>query len=150
MSDDDRNTLEHLDRRSEWEFPPLVKLETRIRNIMTIPADTVNPNADDWGPQPDQSPRKKSGWGPPVESRQCVRAPPPQFDHAYNGQVIERVLPLDEARKACANIGVHADGCAGMRNQDQACIIIIPSDGPDPDLDDYRRNLIAHCNGWRN
>jgi hypothetical protein len=30
--------------------------------------------------------------------------------------VIERVVPLAEARKLCADIGITADGCAGIRS----------------------------------
>ena len=34
-----------------------------------------------------------------------VTLPPPRYDHPYPGQVIERVLPLDEARRLCEQLG---------------------------------------------
>ena len=43
-----------------------------------------------------------------------VTAPPERYNFPYPGQVIERVLPLDEARKLCASIGIYADGCSAF------------------------------------
>jgi hypothetical protein len=81
-----------------------------------------------------------------------VTVPPLRFDHPYDGPVIERILPLEEVRKLCIYIGVRpADGCAGyvtMSDGTKACFIVLPTDGPDPDLDRYRRHETAHCNGW--
>ena len=82
-----------------------------------------------------------------------VIAPPERYDHPYrDGPVVERVLPLDEARKLCTAIGVgQVDGCAGyvtMSDGTKACFVVLPVDGPDPNLDNYRRHEIAHCNGW--
>ena len=79
-----------------------------------------------------------------------VTVPPERYDH-YSGPVIERVLPLAEARKLCADIGITADGCAGyvtMSDGTKACFIVLPTDGPDPNVDHYRRHEMAHCNGW--
>jgi hypothetical protein len=75
-----------------------------------------------------------------------VLEPPVHYAHHYNGPVIERVLPLSEARKACAGRGVHADACAWTSNG--ACHLIIPSNGPVRDRGAYRRHELAHCNGW--
>lgn len=75
-----------------------------------------------------------------------VAEPPAQYVHRYHGPVIERVLPLAEARRACARMGVRADGCAWTRRG--RCYIVIPRGGPVRDLNAYRRHEVAHCNGW--
>src|SRR5215831_9567055 len=75
-----------------------------------------------------------------------VLEPPTQYVHRFNGPVIERVLPLAEARRACAGKGVHADGCAWTVNG--TCHVIIPRNGPVRDRGAYRRHELAHCNGW--
>ena len=75
-----------------------------------------------------------------------VLQPPVQYIHRYNGPVIERVLPLSEARKACAARGVHADACACTSNG--ACHHVIQNNGPVRDRGAYRRHELAHCNGW--
>ena len=74
-----------------------------------------------------------------------VAEPPPGMAH-YSGSVIERVLPLAEARAACARMGVRADACAWKKGD--ACHIVIPTGGPVRDLGAYRRHEVAHCNGW--
>ena len=75
-----------------------------------------------------------------------VLEPPVQYVHHYRGPVIERVLSLSEARKACAARGVHSDGCAWTSNG--ACHVVIPRNGPVRDRRAYRRHEVAHCNGW--
>lgn len=76
-----------------------------------------------------------------------VLDPPVYFAHPYNGPVIERVLPLPQARAACAKRGVHADACSWVSQG--RCYIIIPSKGaPVRNIAAYRRHEIAHCNGW--
>jgi hypothetical protein len=75
-----------------------------------------------------------------------VLEPPVQYVHHYSGPVIERVLPIAEARKACAGKGVHADACAWTSNG--ACHLVIPSNGPVRNRAAYRRHELAHCNGW--
>jgi hypothetical protein len=81
-----------------------------------------------------------------------VTLPPPQYDHAYSGVVIERVLPLEEARSYCQQIGVgRYDACAGyviLQDGSKACFIVLPTDAPDPDISHYRIHERAHCNGW--
>jgi hypothetical protein len=75
-----------------------------------------------------------------------VLEPPTQYVHPYHGQVIERILPLEEARHVCASMGAPADACAwSIKGK---CHIIIPRDGPVSDLAAYRRHELAHCNGW--
>jgi hypothetical protein len=75
-----------------------------------------------------------------------VAEPPPQYTLPYRGPVIERVLPLAEARRLCASRGVRSDGCAWVSRG--KCYIVIPTGGPVRDLSAYRRHEIAHCNGW--
>jgi hypothetical protein len=83
-----------------------------------------------------------------------VLEPPVQYVHHYHGPVIERILPLSEARKACAGKGVHAYAyayayayaCAWTSNG--ACHLVIPSNGPVRNRGAYRRHELAHCNGW--
>ena len=80
-----------------------------------------------------------------------VTIPPPQYDHAFPGIVIERILPLEEVRKLCQQIGVgYVDGCAGFVTLDsgeKACFIVLPVDGFDS-VAAYRRHEVSHCNGW--
>jgi hypothetical protein len=75
-----------------------------------------------------------------------VLEPPPQYVHSFHGPVIERVLPLAEARRACARMGVQADACSWKKRG--KCYLIIPRGGPVRDLSAYSRHELAHCNGW--
>ncbi len=75
----------------------------------------------------------------------AVLEPPPGLAH-YSGPVIERVLPLAEARRACGHMGVWADACSWKIGN--VCHIVIPTGGPVRDLGAYRRHEVAHCNGW--
>jgi len=75
-----------------------------------------------------------------------VQEPPRYYLHPYHGPVIERVLPLAEARRACARMGVRSDACSWTKRG--ACYIVIPRGGPVRDLGAYRRHELAHCNGW--
>jgi hypothetical protein len=55
---------------------------------------------------------------------------------------------LEQARRYCQQIGVgYVDACSGLRVEDQACVVILPSDGFDT-IAAYRRHEKAHCNGW--
>ena len=74
-----------------------------------------------------------------------VAEPPPALAH-YPGPVIERVLPLAQARAACGQMGVHADACSWKKGN--VCHIVIPIGGPVRNLSAYRRHEVAHCNGW--
>jgi hypothetical protein len=60
--------------------------------------------------------------------------------------VIERVLPLAEARRLRARMGARADACAWIKGS--TCYLVIPRDGPLRDLGAYSRRQLAHCNGW--
>jgi len=75
----------------------------------------------------------------------AVMEPPPGLAH-YSGPVIERVLPLAQARAACGQMGVYADACSWKKGN--VCHIVIPIGGPVRDLSAYRRHEVAHCNGW--
>jgi hypothetical protein len=76
-----------------------------------------------------------------------VSEPPTDYVHPFSGTVIERVLPLAQARAACAKRGVRADGCSWVIKG--RCYIVIPSAGaPVKNRAAYRRHEIAHCNGW--
>src|SRR5262249_9767052 len=59
-----------------------------------------------WGRKADPRPLLPS-WKLPMPL--FVLELPVHYVHHYNGAVIERVLPLSEARKACAGRGVHGD-----------------------------------------
>jgi hypothetical protein len=75
-----------------------------------------------------------------------VLEPPTRYVHAYHGQVIERVLPLQDARTVCAHMGAPADACSWQSKN--KCFVVIPRNGPVSDLKAYRRHEVAHCNGW--
>lgn len=75
-----------------------------------------------------------------------VLEPPVRYNHPYSGAVIERVLPLNEARAACARMGAHADACSWVAKN--KCFLVIPRNGPVKDLRAYVRHERAHCNGW--
>jgi hypothetical protein len=75
----------------------------------------------------------------------AVLEPPPALAH-YSGPVIERVLPLAQARAACGQMGVHSDACSWKKGA--TCYIVIPIGGPVGDIGAYRRHEVAHCNGW--
>ena len=79
--------------------------------------------------------------------------PPPQYDHAPNIPVIERVLNITEANRICIGIvGKEAGqgrvwwGCAQTKYQDYKLVCIIHR------INDPRvlRHEIGHCNGWSN
>ncbi len=75
-----------------------------------------------------------------------VLEPPARYNHSYAGPVIERVLPLNEARAACARMGVRADACSLVTKN--KCYLVIPRNGPVKDLRAYVLHERAHCNGW--
>ena len=72
--------------------------------------------------------------------------PPAQYNHPYNGRVIERVVPEAEVRTVCISMG--ADGGVACSWQSAGtCYIVLPDDEPLP-VSTYRQHEIAHCNGW--
>ena len=75
-----------------------------------------------------------------------VLEPPERYNHPYSGSVIERVLPLGEARTVCAHMGAPADACAWVAHG--TCYLVIPRGGPVKNLGAYVRHERAHCNGW--
>jgi hypothetical protein len=87
----------------------------------------------------------------PIPASPAVAAarlePPEQYNHAYDGQVIERVMPEAEVRPICMSMGLDFLTVACSWQSDNACYIVIPNDGQAP-VDTYRRHEIAHCNGW--
>jgi hypothetical protein len=85
----------------------------------------------------------------------CVRVasyahiePPVRYNHAYDGPVVERVVPLSEVRKLCMSMGTSPHGVACAWTEDGTCYRILPSDYGNEALAVYRRHETAHCNGW--
>jgi hypothetical protein len=70
--------------------------------------------------------------------------PPPQYDHPYHGQVIERRLSALQIMQLCHG---PTTGCASVTNG--ICHIALPQDEKDSRLVALmRRHEIGHCNGW--
>ena len=67
-----------------------------------------------------------------------VLEPPNRYVHPYHGQVVERVLPINEARQICAEMGAPADACAWQSKN--RCFVVIPVNGP---VADAMRSPIA-------
>src|SRR5262249_21779096 len=82
----------------------------------------------------------------PAGERIAILPPPARYDHRPAMPVVDRVLPLAQARAACAKMGARADACSWMKGG--KCFVVIPRDGPVRDLNAYRRHEFAHCNGW--
>lgn len=82
-----------------------------------------------------------------------VVLPPPQFDHAYAGPVIEQIMPASEVAKYCSN--ERADACTLFYPNfaGDKCYIVLPQlgrGGVTPETQTLlRRHEIGHCNGWR-
>ncbi len=73
--------------------------------------------------------------------------PPAQYNHPYNGPVVERVMPEAEVRLLCMSRGADPGGVACSWLSDGACYIALPDDEQAP-VSTYRRHELAHCNGW--
>ena len=73
--------------------------------------------------------------------------PPEQYNHPYNGQVVERVVPVAEARTLCMSMGADLLGVACSWQSNGTCNIILPNDEHAP-VATFHRHEIAHCNGW--
>jgi hypothetical protein len=85
---------------------------------------------------------------PPDPARiSAALEPPAQYDHPYNGQVVERVMPEAEARSVCMSMGTDLLTVACSSHSNGTCYIILPNDGQ-ASVSTYRRHEIAHCNGW--
>jgi hypothetical protein len=74
-------------------------------------------------------------------------APPARYDHPYNGQVVERVVPEAEVRSLCMSMGADVGGVACSWQNNGVCHIVIPNDGA-ASVAAFRQHEIAHCNGW--
>ena len=85
---------------------------------------------------------------PPSAARiSAALEPPAQYNHPYNGQVVERVMPEAEVRSACMSMGLDLFTVACSWHSAGTCYIVLPNDGQAP-VSTYRRHEIAHCNGW--
>ncbi len=73
--------------------------------------------------------------------------PPEQYNHPYNGHVVERAVPVAEARTLCMSMGADLLGVACSWQSNGTCNIILPNDEYAP-VATFRRHEIAHCNGW--
>jgi hypothetical protein len=82
----------------------------------------------------------KERWAAKVE-------PPEQYNHPYDGQVVERVMPEAEVRSVCMSMGLDLLTVACSWQSNGTCYIILPNDEPLP-VSTFRRHEIAHCNGW--
>jgi len=76
-----------------------------------------------------------------------VLEPPAQYNHPYNGPIVERVMPVAEVRALCTSKGASAKGVACSWVSDGTCYIVLPNDEQAP-VSTYRRHETAHCNGW--
>jgi hypothetical protein len=80
--------------------------------------------------------------------------PPPTFDHAFKGHLIERRGSLAEIKHYCHTMqgivsSYQALGCAKVFPN--RCFIMIPHVNGTISASlqrDIRRHEIAHCNGW--
>jgi hypothetical protein len=73
--------------------------------------------------------------------------PPAQYNHPYDGPVVERVMPVAEVRALCTSQGASPRSVACSWVNDGTCYIVLPSDEQAP-VSTYRRHETAHCNGW--
>jgi hypothetical protein len=85
---------------------------------------------------------------PPSPARiSAALEPPAQYNHPYNGQVVERVMPETEVRSVCMSMGLDLLTVACSWYSAGTCYIVLPNDGQAP-IATFRRHEIAHCNGW--
>jgi hypothetical protein len=91
----------------------------------------------------------RHGWCAPMSATQddIKLAPPAQYNHPYGGRVVERVMPVAEARALCTSQGASARGVACSWVTGGTCYLVLPSDEQAP-VSTYRRHETAHCNGW--
>ena len=72
---------------------------------------------------------------------------PEQYNHPYDGRVVERVMPVAEARALCTSQGALPRAVACSWVSDGTCYLVLPSDEQAP-VSAYRRHETAHCDGW--
>jgi hypothetical protein len=89
------------------------------------------------------------GWCAPMSAipEDIKLEPPAQYNHSYDGRVVERVMPVAEARALCTSQGASPRGVACSWVTDGTCYLVLPSDEQAP-VSTYRRHETAHCNGW--
>jgi hypothetical protein len=91
----------------------------------------------------------RHGWCAPMSAvpDDVKLEPPVQYNHPYVGRVVERVMPVAEARALCTSQGASPRGVACSWVSDGTCYLVLPSDEQAP-VSTYRRHETAHCNGW--
>lgn len=81
-----------------------------------------------------------------------VALPPPQFDHAYAGPVIEQVMTAAEVSQYCRGDFTVACMLFPPSFIGDKCYIVLPKVGPGGVAQSYqdvlRRHEVGHCNGW--
>ena len=91
----------------------------------------------------------RHGWCAPMSAVQhdIKLEPPAQYNHPYDGPVVERVMPVTEVRALCTSQGASPTSVACSWVSDGTCYIVLPNDEQAP-VSTYRRHETAHCNGW--
>lgn len=78
--------------------------------------------------------------------------PPVQFDHPYNGMVIEMTMTAEQVAMVCKNPLAEACTIIGPNFPGDKCFIVIPKVGPGGVSQRtqtlLRRHEVGHCNGW--
>jgi hypothetical protein len=75
-----------------------------------------------------------------------MQLPPANYDHSFDGQVVEHRLSNEAAAMACARIGVSGASC--MIKSGATCVIYIPTGYGKAMTAYYNKHEVAHCNGW--
>ncbi len=78
-----------------------------------------------------------------------VALPPPQYDHPFPGQVVEKRLSFAEVRRVCKGGLACSWPRVTIRSKDgkiigSYCLVILPLH----DRGTLKRHEVAHCNGW--
>jgi hypothetical protein len=79
--------------------------------------------------------------------------PPEQYNHPYDGPVVERVMSEADVKPLCTSMGASPSGVACSWQSGGTCYIVLPNDYVLPNdqvapVSIFRRHEIAHCNGW--
>jgi hypothetical protein len=76
----------------------------------------------------------RHGWCAPMSAlRQDIKLEPPsQYNHPYDGSVVERVMPVAEVRALCTSQGASPRSVACAWVSDGTCYIVLPSDEQAP------------------
>lgn len=91
----------------------------------------------------------RHGWCAPMSAlpSDIKLEPPAQYNHPYDGRVVERIMPMPEVRALCSSRGASPRSVACSWMSDGTCYIVLPNDEHTP-VSTYRRHETAHCNGW--